>query len=210
MTRILATIALRLAICTGISWAVWRWFGLASMVPTLGLFGILLARPLLDLAGALARRHEAGAALSPSKGGTTRFTAAPSRCSTMPTGAAGCAWPTFARSSASPPATARWRSPIPIGVRRLGRPGEAARERGSAARPPAEGTCPGGRAPARLGRARNRLPGAARARAARHSLDDGQDATPATDAHRFARRRSDAVERPAAQPRMRATSEVVE
>ena len=28
MTRILATIALRLAICTGISWAVWRWFGL--------------------------------------------------------------------------------------------------------------------------------------------------------------------------------------
>ena len=53
MTRILVTIALRLAICTGISWAVWRWFGLASMVPTLGLFGILLARPLLDLAGAL-------------------------------------------------------------------------------------------------------------------------------------------------------------
>ena len=53
MTRILVTIALRLAICTGISWAVWRWFGLSTMVPTLGLFGILLARPLLDLAGAL-------------------------------------------------------------------------------------------------------------------------------------------------------------
>ena len=25
MTRILVTIALRLAVCTGISWAVWRW-----------------------------------------------------------------------------------------------------------------------------------------------------------------------------------------
>ena len=53
MTRILVTIALRLAVCAGISWAVWHWFGLSSMVPTLGLFGILLARPLLDLAGAL-------------------------------------------------------------------------------------------------------------------------------------------------------------
>ena len=53
MTRILATIALRLALCTAISWAVWRWFGLSTMVPTLALFGILLARPLLDLAGAL-------------------------------------------------------------------------------------------------------------------------------------------------------------
>jgi len=53
MTRVLATIALRLAVCVAISWAVWRWFGLSSMVPTLGLFGILLARPLVDLAGAL-------------------------------------------------------------------------------------------------------------------------------------------------------------
>ena len=41
----------------------------------------------------------------------------------MPTGAAGCAWPTFARSSASPPATARWRSPIPTAcVVSAGRP----------------------------------------------------------------------------------------
>jgi hypothetical protein len=53
VTRILATLALRLAVCIGISWAVWHWFGPVSMVPTLGLFGILLARPLLDLAGAL-------------------------------------------------------------------------------------------------------------------------------------------------------------
>ena len=57
MTRILATIALRLVVCGGISWAVWRWFGLSSMVPTLGLFGILLARPLLDLAGARPPGH---------------------------------------------------------------------------------------------------------------------------------------------------------
>ena len=53
MTRIVATIALRLAICVAVSWAIWRWFGLASMVPSLALFGILLARPLVDLAGAL-------------------------------------------------------------------------------------------------------------------------------------------------------------
>ena len=53
MSRILATIALRLAICAGVSWTVWRWFGVSTMVPTVGLFGILLARPLLDLAGAL-------------------------------------------------------------------------------------------------------------------------------------------------------------
>jgi len=51
--RIVATIALRLALWVGSSVAVWRWFGLATMVPTLVLFGILLARPLLDLAGAL-------------------------------------------------------------------------------------------------------------------------------------------------------------
>jgi hypothetical protein len=53
MTRILATIVLRIAVCGGISWAAWHWFGPVSMVPTLGLFGVLLARPLLDLAGAL-------------------------------------------------------------------------------------------------------------------------------------------------------------
>jgi hypothetical protein len=50
---IAASIALRLAICLLLSWAVWRWFGTVAMVPTLPLFGILLARPLLDLAGAL-------------------------------------------------------------------------------------------------------------------------------------------------------------
>ncbi|MEO5845846.1 MAG: hypothetical protein ABIQ33_13500 [Caldimonas sp.] len=53
MTRIVASIALRLAVCAFVSWAVWRWFGLAAMVPTLPLFGILLARPLIELASAL-------------------------------------------------------------------------------------------------------------------------------------------------------------
>ena len=53
MIRIVTSIALRLAVCVLVSWAVWRWFGLAAMMPTLPLFGILLARPLLELAGAL-------------------------------------------------------------------------------------------------------------------------------------------------------------
>jgi hypothetical protein len=50
-----ATIVVRLAACTLLSWLVWRSFGVAAMVPTLALFGIALARPLLDLASAL--RH---------------------------------------------------------------------------------------------------------------------------------------------------------
>jgi len=53
VTRILATIALRLAVCVAISWAIWRWVGLSSMVPSLVLFGILLARPLIELASEL-------------------------------------------------------------------------------------------------------------------------------------------------------------
>ena len=53
MIRIVTSIALRLAVCVLLSWAVWRWFGLPPMVTTLPLFGILLARPLLELASAL-------------------------------------------------------------------------------------------------------------------------------------------------------------
>ena len=53
MTRIVASIALRLAVCVSLAWAAWHWFGLTTMVTTLPLFGILLARPLLELAGAL-------------------------------------------------------------------------------------------------------------------------------------------------------------
>ena len=55
MIGIVATIAVRLAACTLLSWLVWRSFGAVSMVTTLPLFGIALARPLLDLASAL--RH---------------------------------------------------------------------------------------------------------------------------------------------------------
>jgi hypothetical protein len=50
---IVATIAVRLAGCTLVAWLVWRKFGLVGMMPTLPLFGIALARPLLDLASAL-------------------------------------------------------------------------------------------------------------------------------------------------------------
>ena len=53
MIGILATIVVRLAGCTLICWLVWRTFGLVAMLPTLPLFGIALARPLLDLASAL-------------------------------------------------------------------------------------------------------------------------------------------------------------
>jgi hypothetical protein len=56
MIDAIASIAVRLAGCALLSWLVWRSFGLASMVTTLPLFGIALARPLLDLAGAL-RHH---------------------------------------------------------------------------------------------------------------------------------------------------------
>lgn len=52
----IATIAVRLAGCLLLSWLVWRSFGTVPMVTTLPLFGIALARPLLDLASAL--RHE--------------------------------------------------------------------------------------------------------------------------------------------------------
>jgi hypothetical protein len=53
VTRIVVSMALRLAVCAVLSWTVWRWFGLAAAMPTLPLFGILLARPLLEFAAAL-------------------------------------------------------------------------------------------------------------------------------------------------------------
>ncbi|HEY2561085.1 MAG TPA: hypothetical protein VGI48_15365 [Caldimonas sp.] len=55
MIAVVATIVVRLAACTLVSWLVWRSFGAAPMVATLPLFGIALARPLLDLASEL--RH---------------------------------------------------------------------------------------------------------------------------------------------------------
>ena len=55
MSSLAASIALRLAACLLVSWGVWRWGGAAAMAGTLPLFGILLARPLIDLASAI--RH---------------------------------------------------------------------------------------------------------------------------------------------------------
>ena len=55
MNDALATIVVRLAGCTLLAWLVWRSFGLTSMVTMLPLFGIALARPLIDLASAI--RH---------------------------------------------------------------------------------------------------------------------------------------------------------
>ncbi|MEO8079949.1 MAG: hypothetical protein ABI641_05425 [Caldimonas sp.] len=50
------TIAIRLALCLSISWLVWRTSGPSSLPLTLALYGVALARPLIDLASAI--RHE--------------------------------------------------------------------------------------------------------------------------------------------------------
>ncbi|HEY3635680.1 MAG TPA: hypothetical protein VGK95_11560 [Caldimonas sp.] len=55
MIGVVATIAVRVAACSLLSWAVWRWFGLAPMVGTVPLFGIALAKPLIDLASEVHR-----------------------------------------------------------------------------------------------------------------------------------------------------------
>jgi hypothetical protein len=48
-------IAVRLALCAACSAAVWHWLGLVPAVATAPLFGVALARPLLELASDL--RH---------------------------------------------------------------------------------------------------------------------------------------------------------
>lgn len=50
-------IAWRTALCVAVSWTAWRVAGRAVMVCTLPLFGVLLARPLVELASDL--RHGA-------------------------------------------------------------------------------------------------------------------------------------------------------
>jgi hypothetical protein len=45
----IARIAWRLAVCLLVSWCVWRLGGLAPMVATAPLYGVLLAKPLLEL-----------------------------------------------------------------------------------------------------------------------------------------------------------------
>ena len=53
---LIARIAWRLAVCVLVSWCVWRLGGLAPMVATAPLYGVLLARPLLDLMSGV--RHQ--------------------------------------------------------------------------------------------------------------------------------------------------------
>ena len=57
------TIAIRLAGCCAIAWLAWRWFGAAGLVYSAPLFGVALARPIVDAVSAwlrLARRIAVG------------------------------------------------------------------------------------------------------------------------------------------------------
>jgi hypothetical protein len=56
VTSIVATIVLRGGGCALLFWWVWRTFGLATAMPVVALFGVALARPLLDLGEALGRQ----------------------------------------------------------------------------------------------------------------------------------------------------------
>ena len=58
---LLLRIAIRLLLCAAMSWVVWRYFGLAVAVATAPLYGIALARPMIDLASDL--RHATRAAV---------------------------------------------------------------------------------------------------------------------------------------------------
>lgn len=49
MASLLLTIAVRIALCSALTWAVWSKFGLVGLVVCLPLFGGSLARPLIDL-----------------------------------------------------------------------------------------------------------------------------------------------------------------
>jgi hypothetical protein len=59
MTEVLLRIAIRLALCTACSWLVWRTMGLTAMVTTAPLYGVAMAKPLMELASAV--RHAAKA-----------------------------------------------------------------------------------------------------------------------------------------------------
>jgi hypothetical protein len=61
MSEVVRRIAWRVALGAAVAWCAWRLGGLTTMVGTLPLFGVLLARPLIDLASAL--RHAARAAV---------------------------------------------------------------------------------------------------------------------------------------------------
>ena len=55
MIAVLATIAVRLALCAAVTWALWRLGFDSGLLFMIGLVGVSLARPLLDLASAV--RH---------------------------------------------------------------------------------------------------------------------------------------------------------
>lgn len=61
MSEVLLRIAVRVALCVAVSWVLWRYLGLATAVASAPLYGIALARPLLDLASEL--RHQTRAAV---------------------------------------------------------------------------------------------------------------------------------------------------
>ena len=61
MSIILPRVAIRLLLCAGVSWVLWRYLGLAVAIASAPLYGIALARPLIDLTSDL--RHAARAAV---------------------------------------------------------------------------------------------------------------------------------------------------
>jgi hypothetical protein len=67
VSNTLLQIALRLALCAAVAWTAWRLAGLTALVTTAPLFGIALARPLLDLASDL-RHHARARAWRPVQG----------------------------------------------------------------------------------------------------------------------------------------------
>lgn len=56
MIAVCRTIVVRLTLCLLVSWIAWHFLGTVSLVGTAPLYGVALARPLLDLASAI--RHE--------------------------------------------------------------------------------------------------------------------------------------------------------
>ncbi|MEP6738914.1 MAG: hypothetical protein ABJA61_00960 [Caldimonas sp.] len=53
MSRLLLSIAVRLALCAAVAWGVWRLMGTVALVLTAPLWGIALARPLIEVASDL-------------------------------------------------------------------------------------------------------------------------------------------------------------
>jgi hypothetical protein len=52
-------IVLRTAAAAAVTWVLWRWLGTVALAACAPLFGVLLARPLIDLAGDLTQRTRA-------------------------------------------------------------------------------------------------------------------------------------------------------